>query len=197
MEALEFLKQKDRMCEYYCGEACTHDDSGETCPAASIDCETSTDKPEQLIAIVEQWAKEHPEEAADATKPKQDEPCVKTIQDALEGAIYREIISHKTRIENLEYDVSVIRQSAAKMADTIYALNAKVDYTLKMKPSQTPEPKRTNKDVLLAAFPRMVMDGDVPVSCPRIMDRDIHIQHCAGRSCEACRHEYWLAGAEE
>ena len=173
MEALEFLKQKDRMCEYYCGEACTHDDSGETCPAASIDCETSTDK------------------------PKQDEPCVKTIQDALEGVIYREIISHKTRIENLEYDVSVIRQSAAKMADTIYALNAKVDYTLKMKPSQTPEPKRTNKDVLLAAFPRMVMDGDVPVSCPRIMDRDIHIQHCAGRSCEACRHEYWLAGAEE
>ena len=83
------------------------------------------------------------------------------------------------------------------MADTIYALNAKVDYTLKMKPSQTPEPKRTNKDVLLAAFPRMVMDGDVPVSCPRIMDRDIHIQHCAGRSCDECRHEYWLAEAEE
>lgn len=197
MEVLEFLRQRKRMCDYYGDDTCMCDDSRGECPALDMDCSFGTDHPEQLVAIVEKWAKEHPEEAADATKPKQDEPCVKTIQDALEGAIYREIISHKTRIENLEYDVSVIRQSAAKMADTIYALNAKVDYTLKMKPSQTPEPKRTNKDVLLAAFPRMVMDGDVPVSCPRIMDRDIHIQHCAGRSCEACRHEYWLAGAEE
>ncbi len=197
MEAVAFIKQRQRMCDYYYDEGCTRYGSCETCPAHDIDCGITANNAERLVAIVEQWAKEHPEEAADATKPKQDEPCVKTIQDALEGAIYREIISHKTRIENLEYDVSVIRQSAAKMADTIYALNAKVDYTLKMKPSQTPEPKRTNKDVLLAAFPRMVMDGDVPVSCPRIMDRDIHIQHCAGRSCEACRHEYWLAGAEE
>lgn len=59
------------------------------------------------------------------------------------------------------------------------------------------EPKRTNKDVLLAAFPRMVMDGDVQVSCPRIMDRDIHIQYCAGRICDQCRHEYWLSEVEK
>lgn len=31
MEALEFIKQKDRMCDYYCGEMCTHDDSGKNC----------------------------------------------------------------------------------------------------------------------------------------------------------------------
>ena len=60
MEALEFIKQKDRMCDYYCGEVCTHDDSGETCPARSIDCEITTDEPERLVAIVEKWAKEHP-----------------------------------------------------------------------------------------------------------------------------------------
>lgn len=197
MEILEFLRQRKRMCDYYGDDTCVCDDSRGECPALDIDCSFATDHPEYLIAIVEQWAKEHPEEAADATKPKNDDPCATTIQDAPEGAIYREIISHKTRIENLEYDVSVIRQSAAKMADTIYALNAKVDYTLKMKPSQTLEPKLTNKDVLLAAFPRMVMDGDVPASCPRIMDRDIHIQHCAGRSCDECRHEYWLAEADE
>lgn len=217
MEALEFMKQKDRMCNYYCGEACTHDDSGETCPAESINCDISTDKMEQLVAIVEKWAKEHPEEteqerqkpereqqkpehpeeAADVTKPKQDEPCVKTIRDDLEGAIYRAIASHKTRIENLEYDVSVIRHNLSALHDKIYTLSAKVDHTPTAEPSQTPEPKRTNKDVLLAAFPRMVMDGDVPASCPRIMDRDIHIQHCAGRSCDECRHEYWLAEADE
>ena len=197
MEVVEFMKQKDRMCDYYSGRTCTHDDSGETCPAESINCDISTDKPEHLIAIVEQWAKEHPEETEVATTPKNDEPCVKTIQDALEGAIYREIISHKTWIENLKYDVSVIRHNLSALHDKIYTLSAKVDHTPTAEPSQTPEPKRTNKDVLLAAFPRMVMDGDVPASCPRIMDRDIHIQHCAGRSCDECRHEYWLAEADE
>jgi hypothetical protein len=155
-----------------------------------------TDQPEQLVAIVEQWAKEHPEETAAATNPKNNEPCVKTIRDDLEGAIYRSIASNKTRIENLEYDVSVIRNNLTVLGDQIYALREKVYHTT-IEPSQTPEPKRTNKDVLLAAFPRMVMDGDVPASCPRIMDRDIHIQHCAERSCDECRHEYWLAEADE
>lgn len=192
MDALNFLQCYYAMCYH------RHSQNGcGDCEAQEIDCELTTDYPEKLVEAVEQWAKAHPEEAADATKPKQDEPCVKTIQDNLEGAIYRAIASNKTRIENLEQDVAVIRSNLSVLDDRIYALREKVDHTPTMEPSQTPEPKRTNKDVLLAAFPRMVMDGDVPASCPRIMDRDIHIQHCAGRSCEACRHEYWLAEAEK
>lgn len=66
MEAVEFIRQKDRMCDYYSGRTCTHDESGETCPAMSIDCEITTDELEQLVAIVEKWAKEHP------VKPKQE-----------------------------------------------------------------------------------------------------------------------------
>ena len=196
MEALEFMKQRDRMCNYYCGEACTHDDSGETCPAESINCDISTDKSEQLVAIVEKWAKEHPEETADATKPKNGEPCVKTIQDDLEGAIYRAIASNKTRIENLEYDVSAIRQSAAKMADTIYALNAKVNYTLKMEPSQTPEPKRTRKDVLLEAFPDAYVSLDgIPDACPLSLDK--HYDCNKFQNCLRCKRSHWLAEVEE
>ena len=172
MEAVEFMKQKNRMCDYYSGRTCTHDDSGETCPAMCIDCEITTDDLEQLVAIVEKWAKEHPgkpeqeqqkpgqeqqkpehpEEAADVTKPKQDEPCVKTIQDNLEGAIYREIGSNNKRIENLEHDVFVMRNNLAILGDKIYALREKVDHTPTKEASQTPKPKRTNKDVLLAAL---------------------------------------------
>lgn len=196
MEALEFMKQKDRMCDYYCGEVCTHDDSGETCPAESINCDISTDKPEQLVAIVEKWAKEHPEEAADATKPKNGEPCVKTIQDALEGAIYREIISHKTRIAKLEYDVSVIRHNLTELADQIYTLSAKVDNTLKMKPSQTPKQKRTRKDVLLAAFPQASRDCEgIPKSCPKIADYRFVCEFGVG--CNDCRRNFWLAEVEK
>ena len=187
MEALEFLQCYYAMCYH------RHSPNGcGDCKAQEIDCELTTDYPEKLVEAVERWAKAHPEEAADATKPKQDEPCVKTIRDDLEGAIYRAIASHKTRIENLEQDVAVILQNAAKMADTIYALNAKVDYTLKMKPSQTPEPKRTNKDVLLAAFPNARMDDNgIPKVCPRELYEHYHCSDLMG--CSECRHTHWLA----
>ena len=203
MEAVEFFKNYNRMCS-------TIDKCSE-CPAVNMKCcELTTDEQAKLVEIVEKWAKEHPEEteqgqkkpehqeeAADVTKPKQDEPCVKTIQDNIEGAIYRSIAFNKTRIENLEYEVSVIRHDLEVLDDRIYALREKVDHTPAEEPSQTQEKKRTNKDVLLAAFPRMVMDGGVPVLCPRTMDRDIHIQYCAGRSCYQCRCEYWLSEVEE
>ena len=122
MEALEFLQCYYKMCD-------SHVSGCVGCEAQGIDCELTTDEPEKLVEIVEKWAKEHPEEAADATKPKQDEPCVKTIQDNLEGAIYREIALNKTRIEMLEYDVSVIRHDLAELHDKIYALGEKVYHT--------------------------------------------------------------------
>lgn len=196
MEVVEFIKQKERMCDYHCGKACTRDDSGEICPAYNINCDTMTDQPEQLVAIVEQWAKAHPEETATATKPKQDEPCVKTIQDNLEGAIYRAIASNKTRIENLEQDVAVIRSNLSVLDDRIYALREKVDHTPTKEPSQTPEPKRTNKDVLLAAFPdAYVYPGGVPIACPLSLDK--HYNCSKFKSCEDCGCAHWLAEVEE
>lgn len=196
MEAVEFIKQKARMCDYYYGAACIHNDSGETCPAQSIDCGITTDEPEQLVAIVEKWAKDHPEETSAATSHKSDEPCVKTIQDGLEGAIYRSIASNKTRIENLEYDVSVIRHNLAVLDDRIYALREEVDHTPKMEPNKTPEQKRTNKDVLVAAFPDAYVCPDgVPLACPLSLDK--HYDCGKFMNCEECRHEYWLAEMDE
>lgn len=196
MEVVEFIKQKERMCDYHCGKACTHDDSGEICPAYYINCDTMTDQPEQLVAIVEQWTKEHPEETATATKPKQDEPCVKTIQDDLEGATYRAIASNKTRIENLEQDVAVIRINLSVLDDRIYALREKVDHTPTMEPSQTPEPKRTNKDVLLAAFPNTRMnDNGIPNVCPLALDTQYDCNKFP--NCLLCKRTHWLAEVEE
>ena len=203
MEALEFLRNYDRMCS-------TIDKCSE-CPAVNMKCcELYTDEQAKLVEIVEQWAKEHPEEpereqqkpehpeeAADATKPNQDEPCVKTIQDNIEGAIYRSIAFNKTRIENLEYEVSVVRHDLEVLDDRIYALREKVDHTPAMEQSQTPEPKRTNKDVLLAAFPNahMYCDG-IPDICPRALDKNYN--NCSDfADCSVCKCEYWLAEVEE
>ena len=62
MEAVEFMRKRKRMCDYYGDDTCVCDDSRGACPALDIDCSFTTDKPEQLVEIVEQWAKEHPEE---------------------------------------------------------------------------------------------------------------------------------------
>lgn len=195
-KVLELIKQRRRMCDYYGDVSCVRDDSRETCPALNIDCSLGIPTSEQLVAIVEQWAKEHPEETADATKPKNDEPCVKTIQDALEGAIYRSIASHKTRIAHLEYDVSVIRHNLSALHDKIYTLSTKVDHTPTAEPSQTPEPKRTNKDVLLAAFPDACISPDgIPDACPLSLDKYYDCNKFP--NCLRCKRAHWLAESEE
>ena len=168
------------MCDYYGEDTCVCDDSRGECPALGIDCSLGIPTSEQLVEIVEQWAKEHPE------KPEQEQQ--KAEQDDIEGAIYREIISNKTRIEKLEYDVSVIRHNLAVLDDRIYALREKVDHTPTMEPSQTPELKRTNKDVLLAVLPNVDTSA-----CPKVLDMNYK---CDKRKlCAVCKHEFWNADA--
>ena len=202
MEAVEFLRNYDRMCS-------TIDKCSE-CPAVNMKrCELCTYEQAKLVEIVEKWAKEnpeepeqerqkpeHPEEAADVTKPKQDEPCVKTIQDNLEGAIFRAIALNKARIEMLEYDVSVIRHNLAELHDKIYALSEKFYNTPTEEPSQTQEQKRTNKDALLAAFPDALMDDNgIPYACPNRLDA--HYDCDKFENCLRCRRAHWLAEVDE
>ena len=195
MEVLEFMKQKNRMCDYYV-DGCTRDGFCEICPAHDIDCEITTDKPEQLVAIVEQWVKEHPEkpeqeqQKPERERQKPEQKRQNPEQDDIEGAIYREIISHKTRIENLEYDVSVIWHNLKKLADLIHALREKVYHTPAEEPSQTQEPKRTNKDVLLAVHPNVDTSA-----CPKVLDMNYK---CDKRKlCAVCKHEFWNEEVEE
>lgn len=54
MEAVEFLRNYDRMCSAI--------DKCSECPAINMKCcELSTDEQAKLVEIVEQWVKEHPE----------------------------------------------------------------------------------------------------------------------------------------
>ena len=52
MDAVEYVKQRDRMCDYYvnCGD----------CPAGNYEGCSSLNEIPNLVPIVEQWAKEHP-----------------------------------------------------------------------------------------------------------------------------------------
>ena len=59
MDAVEYVKQRERMCDYYvnCGD----------CPAGNYEGCASLHEIPNLVSIVEQWAKEHP------VKTRQDE----------------------------------------------------------------------------------------------------------------------------
>ena len=55
MDAVEFLKQFNRMCKTY------NDDGCKECPAYKYRCGEEFDEQEEAgVSIVEQWAKEHP-----------------------------------------------------------------------------------------------------------------------------------------
>lgn len=176
MEAVEFMRAHRRMCECYTN--CID------CPAKSMSCEIDTDEPERLVNIVSMWDKEHPRESKKNAKN-----YMKTIQEDLDDAIYHAIASNKTQIEKLEYDVYVIRHNLAALHDKIFALSAKVDHTPTTEPSQTQEPKRTNKDVLLAAFPNARMDNKgIPDACPLVLDTQYDCNEFA--SCSTCKRAH-------
>lgn len=128
MEILEFLRQRKRMCDYYGDDTCVCNDSRGACPAFDMNCSFATKKPEQLVAVVEQWAKEHPE----GTEQEREQE----------------------------------------------------------------RPKRTNKDVLVAAFPSASMDDDgIPVACPRALDTQYGCNEF--KTCSVCRRAHWLTEAEK
>ena len=63
MDAVEYVKQRKRMCDYYanCGE----------CPAVQYEECSSLNGIANLVPIVEQWAKEHPEKTRQSEFLKQ------------------------------------------------------------------------------------------------------------------------------
>lgn len=181
MEAVKFIRTLQKLCE---GRGC------DDCPLHDKDrCDVRyVEDPEETVRIVEEWEKEHLE-IPDKERQKQE-------KDDVEGAIYREIVSNKTRIENLEYDVAVIRHNLAELHDKAYALIENVDHTPATELSQTPEQKRTNKDVLLKVFPNARMNNNgIPNVCPLTLDK--HYDCDKFTDCEDCRCVYWNTEVEE
>lgn len=149
MEAAKFIKQKNRMCDYYSGRMCTHDESGETCPAMNIECEITTDELERLVAIVEQWTKEHPEETEhERQKPEHPEESsdLHAIIDALEDRF-------KKLDDKVSYESLLFRALTKQNQDSHRHLADRIAVMEKDPVESMNEPKRTNKYVI-AHFPK-------------------------------------------
>ena len=87
MDAVEFLKENDRMCKTF--DSCSGKDGGEMCELyvksneRGLSCvDYATTYPEEAVKIIEKWAKEHPK------KTRQSE-FLKMFPDAL---IFEEVL---------------------------------------------------------------------------------------------------------
>lgn len=166
MEALKFMRQRKRMCDYYGDDTCVCDDSRGTCPALAMDCSFGTGQPERLIASVELWEKEHPE------KPEQERQ--KPEHPEKSGA----------------EELSDLYATIASLEDRLSKLETRIAALEKYPVESTPEPKRTNKDMLLAAFPDACISPDgIPDACPLSLDK--HYDCGNFRNCKDCRTTYW------
>ena len=185
MEAVEFFQ-----CYY---KMCNSNVSGcAGCEAQGIDCELTTDEPERLVAIVEKWAKEHPgkpEQERQEQEHPEESSDLHAIIDALED-----------RIEKLDEKVSnealIFREVSKRNQDAHRQLANRIAVLEKYPVESMNEPKRTNKDVLLAAFPNARMDNNgIPYACPNRLDA--HYNCDKFENCLRCRHTHWLAEVEK
>lgn len=110
MEAAEFIKQRNRMCVYYNSmpEGCY------ACPAFNAayhnDCKISTDNPKHLVEIVEQWAREHPEES----EHEQQKPIQGTVGYIDPAAFKKHYVSYQN-FENLKAFCEQLADRIAKL----------------------------------------------------------------------------------
>lgn len=79
MEALEFLKERKRMCRSFCG-------SCRGCPCEKVRCAlnslTSDDDYKRIVAAVEEWSAAHPRKTRQSVFLEQ-YPNAKTVEGAL------------------------------------------------------------------------------------------------------------------
>ena len=62
MDAIEFIKERNRMCDYYKDNRCWNDN--EQCPALYCKCHdfrNAADDGFKIVDIVDQWSKKHPQ----------------------------------------------------------------------------------------------------------------------------------------
>lgn len=197
MEVLEFMKQRKRMCDYYGDDTCVCDDSRGTCPALNMDCSFETDHPEQLVVIVERWTQEHPE------KPEQERQKPEHLEESSEeesSDLYATIASLEDMLAKLETRVEneslILREFSRRNFETHKELAERIAKLEKDPVEPMNEQKRTNKDMLLAAFPDACISPDgIPDACPLSLDK--HYDCNKFPNCLRCKRAHWLAESEE
>lgn len=188
-EIVRIIREKDRMCNAYeCSE----------CRAASIVCDfySANKDLEKLIQIVDAWSIEHQDKEQQVEVKKEQSCGNNTLEERVDNLekcfdeVNERLICfiHDTVDEVQEIKKHAEHQDKFMQTQCVHVESEEVE--------SMNEPKRTNKDMLLAAFPNARMDDNgIPYACPNRLDA--HYNCDKFENCLRCRHTHWLAEAEE
>lgn len=188
-EMVRIVRETKRMCNTYeCAE----------CRARGIDCNFDANNKDlaKLIQIVDAWSIEH--------QDKEQQVEVKKEQSCGNNALEERVDHLKKCFDEMNERLTCFIHDTV---DEVQAIKKHAEHQDKFMQTQCVhvdseevesmnEPKRTNKDVLLAAFQNARMDNDgIPYACPNRLDA--HYNCDKFENCSRCRHAHWLAEVEE
>ena len=189
IEMVRIVREMERMCsKNECAE----------CRAIGIDCDFEANNKDlaKLIQIVDAWSIEHPDKEQQVEVKKEQSCGNNTLEERVDRLEKRcnEMNERLTRfIHDTVDEVQAIKKHAEHQDKFMQTQCVHVDSE---EVESMNEPKRTNKDVLLAAFPNARMDnGGIPYACPNRLDA--HYNCDKFENCSRCRHAHWLAEVEE
>ena len=188
-EMVRIIREKDRMCNTYeCAE----------CRARGIDCNFDANNKDlaKLIQIVDAWSIEH-QDKEQQVEVKKEQSCGNNALEERVDHLKKCFDEMNERLTCFIHDtvdeVQAIKKHAEHQDKFMQTQCVHVDSE---KVESMNEPKRTNKDVLLAAFQNARMDNDgIPYACPNRLDA--HYNCDKFENCSRCRHAHWLAEVEE
>ena len=188
-EMVRIIREKDRMCNTYeCAE----------CRAASIDCVFSSANKNltKMIQTVDAWSIEHPDKEQQV-EVKKEQSCGNNALEERVDHLKKCFDEMNERLTCFIHDtvdeVQAIKKHAEHQDEFMQTKCVHVDSE---EVESMNEPKRTNKDVLLEAFPDARMDDNgIPYACP--INFVAHYNCDKFESCLRCRNTHWLAEVEE
>ena len=188
-EMVRIIREKDRMCNTYeCAE----------CRAKSINCDFYSANKDlaKLIQIVDAWSIEHTDKEQQV-EVKKEQSCGNNELEERVDHLKKCFDEMNERLTCFIHDTVDEVQAIKKHAEHQYEfMQTKCVHVDSEEVESMNEPKRTNKDVLLAAFPDARMDDNgIPYACP--INFVAHYNCDKFENCLRCRHTHWLSEVEE
>ena len=188
-EMVRIVREMERMCSTHeCAE----------CRAIGIDCnfEANNKDLEKLIQIVDAWNIEHPDKEQQV-EAKKEQSCGNNALEERVDHLKKCFDEMNERLTCFIHDtVDEVRAIKKHAEHHDKFMQIKCVHVDSEEVESMNEPKRTNKDVLLAAFPDALMDDNgIPYACPNRLDT--HYNCDKFENCLRCRQTHWLAEVEE
>lgn len=189
-EMVRIVREMERMCSTHeCAE----------CRAIGIDCNFEANNKDlaKLIQIVDAWSIEHPDKEQQVEVKKEQSCGSNALEERVDHLkkCFDEMNERLTFfIHDTVDEVQAIKKHAEHQDKFMQIKYVHVDSE---ENESINEPKRTNKDVLLASFQNTRMgDNGTPDICPRALDKNYN--NCSDfADCSVCKCAYWLAEIEE